>query len=58
MVSYDKGVSIRFFLPLKHLQKHNLSSGRFMLPSGYQVLDWFFAFLEIMDWFNKISMVF
>lgn len=56
MVSCDKGSSDYVFLLA--LKKTNMSSKRFFyfkLIIGFRD---FFAFLEPMDWFNKVSKVF
>ena len=59
MVSYNKEVSIRVFFYIQNTYKKiYLNSGRFMIPGLYRVLDWFFAFLDIMDLFNKVPEVF
>jgi len=53
-----RGVKIIcFFFTLKTHEKIYLSSRSFLVSDWFRVLGCFF-FLEVMNWFNKVSMVF
>ena len=53
-----KGVTISCLFTLKTPKTTNLSLRRIFFSGGFRVLGWFIGFLVVMDWFNKVYMMF